>query len=110
RLHPVFHVSQLKRAIGIANSSWEIPQQLTAELTLEVEPEMVTAVRKTPTGQAEVLITWKDMPPSEATWESFDKIQQQFPAFHLEDKVLSLGGSNDRPPIRFTYVRRSRRS
>ncbi|PON56653.1 histone H3-K9 methyltransferase, partial [Trema orientale] len=108
RLHPVFHVSQLKRAIGANNSSWEIPPQLTEELELTVEPELVSAMRKSSTGQLEVLIKWKDLPTSEDTWESFDKIQQQFPTFHLEDKVLSLGGSNDKPPVRFTYVRRKK--
>ena len=33
-------------------------------------------------------------------------MQQQFPSFHLEDKVnLAIGGI-DRPPDQFTYARR----
>ena len=56
----------------------------------------------------EVLIKWKDLPKFEATWELSSAIQQQFPHFHLEDKVRLLAGGIDKPPIRYTYARRSR--
>ncbi|PON40467.1 Chromo domain-like, partial [Parasponia andersonii] len=110
QLRPIFHVSQLCRAIGSSNSSWDIPKQLTLELELVSEPNVVLAIRRTPAKVMEVLIAWKDMPLSDATWEVFDKVQLQFLSYHLEDKVLSLGGSNDKPPIRFTYVKREQRS
>ena len=45
----------------------------------------------------------------DATWESYGGIDRQFPDFHLEDKVRFLGGSNDKPPLQFTYVRRKTR-
>lgn len=38
RIHPVFHVSQLRRAIGSSLSSPMIPSQLTAEMELVAEP------------------------------------------------------------------------
>ena len=50
-------------------------------------------VRDGASGQ-EVLIRWKDLPTYKATWELFDVIQQQFPDFHLEDKVVVWEGSN----------------
>ncbi|POO03134.1 LOW QUALITY PROTEIN: Chromo domain-like [Trema orientale] len=90
-LHPVFHVYQLRRAIGSSNSSWDIPKQLTPELELVSKPNPVLAIRHTPTEVMEVLIAWKDTPLSDATWEVFDKVQLQFPGYRLEDKVLSLG-------------------
>nr|GFB89733.1 chromo domain containing protein [Tanacetum cinerariifolium] len=41
-------------------------------------------------GRREVLIAWKGMLVTEATWESFDEMRQQFPDFHLEDKPCLL--------------------
>ena len=65
KIHDVFHVSQLKRAIGSHASYSTIPYQLTADLELIVEPWEIKGVRlaKQPgvTG-TEVLILWKDLP------------------------------------------------
>lgn len=41
KIHPVFHVSQLKRNIGAAPVSSNFPPQLTADLELKVEPEKI---------------------------------------------------------------------
>ena len=38
-------------------------------------------------GTSEVLIKWKGLPEFEATWEGYEAIRNQFPLFHLEDKV-----------------------
>lgn len=54
----------------------------------------------------EVLISWMGLPPHESTWEISDNFQQQFPSFHLEDKVILEMGSNVRPPIILQYGRR----
>jgi len=35
----------------------------------------------------------------EATWEDYAEFQQQFPNYHLEDKVEFKGGSVVRGPI-----------
>lgn len=47
----------------------------------------------------DVIIQWKGLPPLEATWESYGLLRQQFPSFHLVDKVSHVGGSNDRPAV-----------
>lgn len=55
-------------------------------------------------GQLEVLVKWKGI-----SWEDHDTLRDQFPNFHLEDKVRLLGQGIDTPlvrPIRFTYARR----
>ena len=44
----------------------------------------------------------------DATWESFATIQNQFPKFHLVDKVAIWEGGNDRAPVYFTYARRTK--
>ncbi|XP_074350153.1 uncharacterized protein LOC141689695 [Apium graveolens] len=70
KLHNVFHVSQLKRAI-------------------EVEPAALlgTRIAADSSGRTEVLIQWVGMEDWEATWEDYEQIHDLFPAFHLEDKV-----------------------
>lgn len=58
KIHPIFHISQLKRAIGPLPASATIPEQLNADLELEVEPEMIIDVRSKQSGappQLEVL-------------------------------------------------------
>ena len=109
-IHPVFHVSQLRRAIGDHVSSPTLPPSLTAEMEVLLEPETIAGIRQGPNGGAEVLIGWKGLPAYEATWEPIDVVKQQFPEFHLEDKVPFGGGSNVRPPIVKTYVRRKFRN
>ena len=80
---------------------------LTDELELRVEPLAVKAVKNDPAGTTEVLIQWKDLLYFETTWESVDVMKQQFPAFHLEDKVALLGGSIVRLPIKQVYEGRT---
>lgn len=89
-VHPVFHVSQLRRAYGVAHSSPLLPPQLSPDLELLVEPAELLGVRRhcqDAHKSLEVLIKWKDLPLFEATWENYDYLLQQFPEFHLEDKV-----------------------
>lgn len=108
-IHPIFHVSQLRAAVGAAHSSPTIPPTLTTDLELIVQPESVLQVRQQPPDhEAEVLIRWKNLPAFEDTWEKFSTILDQFPDFNLEDKVKSFEGSIDRAshPIHYTYVRR----
>ncbi|KAL6327059.1 hypothetical protein AAG906_013806 [Vitis piasezkii] len=92
-IHPMFHVSQLRKAVGTAPTSSSLPSQLTAEMELLVEPRTILGVRQCLTGSTfvtEVLVQWKDLLDFEATWESFATIQNQFPEFHLVDKVAVM--------------------
>lgn len=96
RIHPTFHVSQLKRAMGESTTPVSLPPQLTVEGVLEAQPEEVLDARMNAgTGQREVLVRWKDLPMSDCTWESAEKMAKQFPNLDLEDKVSFNGGSND---------------
>ena len=110
-IHPVFHVSQLRRAHGVSNSSPVLPPQLTSDLEMVVEPAALLQVRPKVNGrngEVEVMIQWQGLPEFEATWEDFSMVQHQFPDFHLEDKVKVWAGGNVRPEIRFTYTRRKK--
>ncbi|KAK0579410.1 hypothetical protein LWI29_026017 [Acer saccharum] len=112
RIHSVFHVSQLKWFLGQEFRVQPLPPQLSEELELVVTPEDILQVRHDavrPDIIREVLVKWAGLPDCEATWEPLQSLLAQFPDFNLEDKVLSKGGSNDRPPIKWVYSRRGRK-
>lgn len=109
--HPVFHVSQLRKAVGKFHLLSPLPQHLGADWELKVEPESVLGLRSASLdndNKMEVLIKWDGLSPVEATWECFDLINQQFPSFHLADKVTKMSGVINRPPIKYTYSRRTK--
>ncbi|KAI0500465.1 hypothetical protein KFK09_018678 [Dendrobium nobile] len=114
-IHPVFHVSLLKRSIGEnIMATPTIPRGLTGDMQFLLKPLQVKEVRKNDQGKREVLIEWKDLPTHEATWEIYEAMQEQFPDFNLEDKVDLLEGGIDGPaepvhprPLR-VYRRRRR--
>ncbi|XP_074347661.1 uncharacterized protein LOC141686531 [Apium graveolens] len=111
RIHPVFHISQLKKAVGQSNATSILPPNISATLVWEGTPQKVLWVRKntaTPSAAVEVLIQWEGLPEYEATWEQFVELDSRFPSFHLEDKVAVWAAGNainpGQPPILFTYV------
>ena len=73
RIHPVFHISQLKKALGAGHQPTNLPAQLSADLVLEVEPWAVLGVRNSHANM-EVLIHWKGLQDFEATWESYEEV------------------------------------
>ncbi|XP_022858060.1 uncharacterized protein LOC111378985 [Olea europaea var. sylvestris] len=112
-IHPVFHIFQLRKAIGDLQPVSALPSQLAATGEFITEPETVLGVRPNPTNRTagpDVLIKWKNLPEFEATWEPFETIRGQFPSFHLEDKVDFGPAGYDRPQIWFTYARREKRN
>ena len=116
KIHPTFHVSQLKKAIGDDNTISPLPPLLTAEGVLVAQPEKVLGSRVSPvSGQDELLIQWKGLPDYESSWEWKKVIQGQFPEFDLEDKVNFAEGGNVRyealrPPLLYEYTRRKKGS
>lgn len=68
RIHAVFHVSQLKRAIGDRVVVPHLPATLTEGMEVILQPDVVEGVREGVKGR-EVLVRWKDLPKYEATWE-----------------------------------------
>lgn len=98
RVHPVFHVSLLKKAVGKYQEDEELPDLMEESSDL-YEPETVLAVRKVKHQGEEarqVLIHWKGKTVEEATWEDEIMIRSQFPKFGLEDKAVAEGGGIDR--------------
>ncbi|KAG9450388.1 hypothetical protein H6P81_010353 [Aristolochia fimbriata] len=66
-LHPIFHVSQLKKAINPSVPAQPLPLCLTENLELILKPEYRQGIRTLPDGTLEVLIQWEGLPDFENT-------------------------------------------
>jgi hypothetical protein len=95
KIHPVFHVSQLKEFKG-SNDEPYIPLPLTtAELGPTFQPTAVLDTRmlhKNNTEIPQVLIQWGNVAGAEVKWEDFNEIHDKYPFLNLEDKVEFKGG------------------
>lgn len=99
KVHPVFHVLQLKKAIGEYTTEAVLPADLEEEHADIVEPEKVLANRIIMKNSFQVnqfLLQWKVMPMESATWEDEPNLRSQFPPFSLEDKTVLSGVGSDR--------------
>ncbi|XP_057432432.1 uncharacterized protein LOC130725200 [Lotus japonicus] len=97
RVHPVFHVSVLKRAIGSYSVDSELPDNLDGEEQPTGQPRSIVAHRdisRQGIQVPQVLVHWDCTTVDEATWEDLVTIQSQFPALtpNLGDKVDVPGG------------------
>nr|GEV05704.1 retrotransposable element Tf2 [Tanacetum cinerariifolium] len=84
--------------VGDQVAKTDFPKELTEDMEMRVQPREVLGVREGKSNSKEdreVLIRWKSLPKYESTWEPFQLIQNQFPDFHLEDKVLLWEGGID---------------
>jgi len=81
-IHPVFHVSQLKTFVPDHTPVYsDLPVSIQLDAA-EVIPEQILdrrLVQKGGTAVPQVLIKWKTLPPSSATWEDYYVIKQSFP-------------------------------
>ncbi|KAL0535485.1 hypothetical protein IC582_029816 [Cucumis melo] len=108
KIHPVFHVSQLRKMVGHHEGSQPTIQFVDENYVWKSDPEEAVDYRETVAGQWEVLVCWKGLPKHEASWESYDEMQIKYPAFHLEDKVNLKGRGIVRPLIKHVYSRRKK--
>ncbi|MCI23378.1 hypothetical protein A2U01_0044557, partial [Trifolium medium] len=88
KIHPVFHVSQLKPFKGTTQDQY-MPLPLTmSEVGPIIQPIEILDARTIVRGSQKVhqiLIQWDQTTPVEATWEDFDDLQNKFPTLNLED-------------------------
>ena len=84
QIHPVFHVSQLKKHIGRKSIPSPNLPMVAADGTIKTGPEAVLQVRQIPRHNLPVVqwfIQWENLSPEEATWEDADFIKYTFPDF-----------------------------
>ena len=78
-LHPVFHVSQLKKALLPEET---VVHELPPGSSKFQFPESILDRRTVMHGvksEQQILVKWYGMSPSLSTWESLDDMMQQFP-------------------------------
>ena len=87
KIHPVFHVSWLKKKIGNKlNIHTSLPSS-NQEGVLITEPQAILARRMVKMGNrvaTKVLVQWSGLEKEDATWEFLHKLQQKFPNFSIE--------------------------
>ena len=98
KVHPVFHVSLLKKCVSPRVNSQPLPTIITEDWELQVQPEEILATRLNSAGSEEVLVKWVDLPDFENSWELKSSLEKEFPDFHLGDKVDLQGGVLLRTP------------
>ncbi|XP_072084684.1 uncharacterized protein [Arachis hypogaea] len=96
RLHPVFHVRKLKKAVPPQQQVQTLPPGLAEDGELVMQPSQIVASRTAEDGALEYLVRWVGLSPCEDSWERAVTLRATFPELHLEDKVVVQGGSIDR--------------
>ena len=84
KIHPVFHVSQLKQHVGPVVKQSPLPV-LNDEGLLAKEPVRILdrrLVNNHGVAATEVLVMWKNTFLEDSTWEKFDNLMQRYPNFH----------------------------
>jgi hypothetical protein len=99
KIHPVFHVSQLKPCYDSTANSLPLPP-LSDDDQLTIEPLAILGWRHNDNGTlSHVLVQWASLLPEDTSWERIEDLQKAYPQFNLEDKVAVDGGRDVMDPI-----------
>jgi hypothetical protein len=107
-IHPVFHVSLLKKALP-PTTYVSSDLHVNSETDIFHVPIKVLQRRLKPDGDhivPKVLVQWSSWPPSMATWELEDELKKQFPAA----PAWGQAGFQDRRNVRKPGVKASKRN
>ncbi|KAJ7530955.1 hypothetical protein O6H91_14G026200 [Diphasiastrum complanatum] len=89
KVHPVFHVSKLKRCLHDGDNLVEGLVSLEEKDTTDYGPDRVLDRRERRLRNRllrEYLVAWKGHPLSDATWETQQRLQKSYPGFVIEDR------------------------
>jgi hypothetical protein len=94
RIHPVIHVSQLKKAVG---TDIQVQDALPSPLDVLQVPTRVLQRLLRQRGKVAVsqaLVQWSGQPESMATWEDIDELKQRFPRSPAWGQAAFQGEAN----------------
>ncbi|RVW36427.1 Transposon Tf2-11 polyprotein [Vitis vinifera] len=100
KIHPIFHVSLLKKKLGEPNNTTVELPLTDDEGEIVLEPEGILDTRWVKKGSRifeESLVKWKRLPLDDATWEDTKMLRDRFINVNLEDKVLVQDRGIDEP-------------
>jgi hypothetical protein len=92
RIHDVFHVSFLKKHIGVAPESLPPLPDIKHGKALPQPEQIVRALLNR--WSWELLVCWTGREPSETSWESLEDFKDAYPSFKLEDELFIEDGRN----------------
>jgi len=98
KIHPMFHVSLLKKAIGDYKSQTKLPRDLEREGVEIIELLTILAscnIMKQGERVNQWLIHWDGKSVEDSTWEDEIVIRSQFLNIRLEDKPVVEGSDID---------------
>lgn len=84
KIHPVFHVSLLKRKLGQNVTAQSTLPPVSPDGNLQMEPVAVLnrrMIKRQNKAVVQWLIQWSRSFPEDATWEDYDTITKKFPNF-----------------------------
>ncbi|OIT36196.1 putative mitochondrial protein, partial [Nicotiana attenuata] len=84
KIHPIFHVSQLKKKVGDKTFVAQDPLFCTEEGQIRMEPQSILdrrIVKKGNRAATQVLVQWTNLSHEEATGEDYSFLISQFPNF-----------------------------
>ncbi|KAH9660393.1 hypothetical protein KPL70_024180 [Citrus sinensis] len=91
KVHPVFHVSCLKRKLGVHTPSQQLPDSLYV-VAWEWQPLAILdhgIFKRNNRPATKLLVQWQGQSKEEATWEECSEFAARFPSFQLADKLPS---------------------
>jgi hypothetical protein len=107
-IHPVFHVSLLKKALGPQE---QVSSELPSFSDALQYPESVLQHRmlhRKGTQVPQLLIKWSSWPADLATWEDEDAVKHEFPNAPAWGQAVSKGGENVTRPLGSPELRRTK--
>jgi transposase InsO family protein len=99
RIHPVIHVSQLKRAIGPGDRVQPTLPVSNPGLQVPFKVLQRRVCRKGGSSISQVLVQWSGMTEDLATWEDSEALRQHFPAADAWGQASSHGGGVVSEPL-----------
>jgi hypothetical protein len=93
-VHPVIHVSQLKRAVGAHCQVQPVLPTIDDQFAIPIRVLQRRFRQKGSVAVPQGLIQWSDQPESLATWEDLEELRQRFPRAPAWGQAVSQGGGN----------------
>jgi hypothetical protein len=91
-VHPVFHVSQLKKSVGQQQTITATPPEPDIQWSFPVAILQRRTLTNGASSKTQGLIRWSNLPDSLATWEDLVPLQQAFPRAPVWGQPGSQGG------------------
>jgi len=84
KIHPVFHVSCLKKKLGEHVFPQHHLPDITSTGNIRAQPSTILdfrLVKRHNRAAVDVLVLWARLPQEDATWEPYETFRERFPAF-----------------------------